>query len=194
MTHAVKVDWSAPLPTKRVVKGVERVENKYPVTCPECGHVRYLRASDARKAVRKESKCTRCTARAKGRLGYAATVARHGKTAAIQHVQAHLIAHPSDLEQRVMRVLDQMGMQYEREVWLQTPAGKIYLIDFVIDGVFAIEVNGDWVHQYHIERDQRKMNAIRAEGYRLLVMTTGDVQNAETILPRYLNITSEAAA
>lgn len=187
------VDWNHPVLTSRVVSGKSRTESRFGVTCPTCQQVRLLRKSDAKKAERSGCKCFMCSQREKAKKGYAATAAKHGKHSAIEHVQAYRLAHPSALEMQLSTVLTAMGRQFEREVWLEV-AGRIYLIDFVVDGVFAIEVNGGWVHQFHAERDQRKMNAIRAEGYRLLVMSDHDVQNAPALLSPFFRSLEVAAA
>jgi very-short-patch-repair endonuclease len=65
--------------------------------------------------------------------------------------------------------------------------GNRYLIDFVINGCHAIEVNGG-CHINHEARDQRKFNAIRDDGYRLLVLEACDLDRAEEIISDYLNL------
>lgn len=178
------VDWLNPVRQPRIVNGKVRYDTRYKVTCA-CGNERWLRKADALKA----GPCFTCAQRAKGRKGYQATVARHGKHIATEKLQAYRLAHPSDLERQVMGILNRLGVQYEREVWLEsvvTAKSQIYLIDFVINGRLAIEVNGDWAHQFHRERDRQKCNAIRQHGFRLLVLEEGDMPQAETILDSFL--------
>lgn len=177
-----RVDWDKPYRTTRMSKGKTRSEVRYPTYCPRCHQPRLLPRHHARVA----GLCFRCSQSQKGKLGYKAMVDRHGPTAALEHLQRWLLDHPSENELRIIQTLSEMGLNYEREVWITTPDDRNFLIDFVINGLHAIEVNGG-CHINHVERDQQKYNAIRHEGYRLLVLEECDLPQARSIITDYLN-------
>jgi len=175
------VNWSNPRLQERRVKGKTRRVNVYEVACPQCGCERWLTASDARKAERKDASCHHCSQVAKAKLGYQATAAKHGEDFALNAVQAYRLSNPSPLEAQVASILERMGVRYEREV----RCGR-YLIDFVANER-AIEVNGR-VHQLHAERDARKADTLRQAGYELLVLNQRDMHNANQILGQFLGV------
>ena len=179
------VKWDDAVIRTRIVKGKPRREKRYPVLCA-CGRERLLTKYDALRA----GQCFHCAQREKGKLGYRATVALHGPDFALEHVQAYLLANPSPNELKVIGILRDMGINHEREVILRYGGSK-YLIDFVINGCHAIEVNGG-CHILHEARDQRKFNAIRSDGYRLLVLEACDLDRAEEIISDFLNLPSSA--
>lgn len=175
------IKWDDAVIFTRIVKGKPRREKRYPVIC-ECGRERLLSKYDAARA----GQCFHCSQREKGKLGYRATVASKGHDFALEYVQAYRLENPSRLELRLIGVLRDMGINYEREVWLKFD-DRNYLIDFVINGCHAIEVNGG-CHILHEARDQRKFNAIRSDGYRLLVLEECDLDRADEIISDYLNL------
>lgn len=131
-----------------------------------------LRPSDAARA----KQCRRCHLTEIAPLGYAATAARYGEKFAVAHQRTYRLENPSDLEIQMMAVLDELALTYEREVLVEM-GDHCYLIDFVLDGWFAIEVNGSWAHQFHQERDDRKVKALTRAGYRVLVVNERDLSN-----------------
>lgn len=146
------------------------------VTCPDCGEVRFLRPVDAKKVKR----CRRCHLKSIAPLGWAATKAKYGEKIAVKHVQAYRLANPSSLEQKVTDTLDNLGVYYEREYWLQSTSGSVYLVDFVVfqsGQDIAIEVNGEYVHQFHTERDRRKRSLLRRRGYAVVELGDAQVNN-----------------
>lgn len=143
------------------------------VACPTCGTVRQLRPRDAKRV----KQCRRCHLTSIAPLGWRATKAKYGPKAAVSHVQAYRRANPSDLEQIVITHLDDLAVKYQREVWFETPSGKVYLLDFVLPGQRVIEVNGSYVHIHHKERDARKLAALDAAGYTVLVLSEPQVKN-----------------
>lgn len=167
---------------QRKSKGRTRQEMIYPVTC-KCGKERWLKKADAQK----DPACFNCSQRERGKKGYQATKAKCGPMFAITCVQTHRLANPSSLEKQVIGILDSYGVQYEREV-LFTQGETHYLIDFVINGRQAIEVNGDYPHQFRPAHDQKKYNAMRAAGYQLLVLHESDMKSAGAILCTFLDI------
>lgn len=146
---------------------------KIAVRCPSCGGTRYLRPCDAKRA----TLCQKCHLRQIAPKGWEATKARYGEKAAVKHVQSYRLAHPSSLERRVMQVLDELQVTYEREAWWETEDGKVFLLDFRLSTGLIIEVDGAWAHQHHQARDAAKVAALRAAGERLLVLSEVEVKN-----------------
>lgn len=186
------VDWSAGVVFEQVVRGKTRRARRYPVTCA-CGAVRWLTASDARRA----GLCYQCSQRHKAALGYAAMVARYGEKWAVRHVQAYRLAHPSTLEQAVTLILRDLRVSFEREYWLATRAtGRrqhVYLVDFLVHvgGVaYAIEVNGEWAHSHHAKRDKLKLRLLKRRGFPTLVLEEADIRagRAEQMLVDFLDL------
>lgn len=166
----------------------ERGRTWYETPCSNqgCPEKRWLKASDARK----NSQCFRCAQREKSVKGFKATCKKHGSLFAIEKVQAYQLEHPSSLNRQTMTILDEMGIHYEREVLLE---GTNFLIDFVINGCHAIEVNGAWAHSHHQQRDQHKFNLIRNAGYRLLPLDERDMPNARAIIADFLRLSPVVA-
>lgn len=173
------VDWTTCRVRTRTVKGKSRREATYPVTCPGCGCDRWLKRHDAFKAEQMCCLCYHCAQTEKGRLGWQVTAARWGVKVAVKHQRAYRLAHPSNLEQQCMTLLDGLGVSYEREVWFEQ-RGKVYLIDFVVAGVFAIEVNGTFAHRHRADSDALKQAALRQQ-YRLLILTDSDLTSGQAL-------------
>jgi very-short-patch-repair endonuclease len=171
------IDWENP----QIIDGVKR----YPVIVG-CPHVRLLKASDARKAERNQSPCFMCSQKRKAKLGYAAMCARWGEKWAVRHMQAWQLKNPTRDEQRVARLLDDLGVRYTRQYWLATKTSgkrqRVYLLDFVVDHQYVIQVNGG-IHVLHVERDRRCRSLIKRRGMKLLELTTQDVRGGDA-LPR----------
>jgi hypothetical protein len=171
------VDWTNCQIRVRYVKGQRRTESIYPVTCPDCGHERWLKRHDAFKAEQMSCSCYHCAQREKGRQGWRVTAARWGVKVAVKHQRAYRLANPSNLEQQCMALLDGLGVSYQREVWFERQ-GKVYLIDFVVSDRLAIEVNGTFVHRHRAEDDALKHAALRQQ-YPLLILTDVDFDTAQ---------------
>lgn len=161
-----------------------RQPKRVPVPCPVCGQERLLTTSDAKRALARGSKCFRCSQIEKARKGYAACVKKHGAAYAVAVVQKYRLSNPSSLEQQVMTALARLALPVEREV-LVMDEGRHYLVDFVIGGTLAIEVNGG-CHVLHVERDLLKANAVRRAGYRLLILTESDMSDLERLLRSFV--------
>lgn len=152
--------------------------------CPQCKQGRELRPADARRALERGSVCRLCHLSNIAPLGYEATRAKYGDKFAVHFIRDYLLKHPSRLERKVITALKRLSLstfQAERE-YLFEHGDKCYLIDFVFKRgceKIAIEVNGDYAHSFHAERDARKIAALRAEGWRVLVLTTQDVHAAD---------------
>lgn len=179
-----RIDWHHPQIHTRSVKGKSRTESRYLATCA-CGHQRWLNRQAARKA--ETNPCFKCSQRTKAPKGYAAAVEKWGSGFALNKLSAWLIAHPSKLEQQVMSILNGLRVLYEREVRLGN-----YLLDFVI-GRQVIEVNGD-IHKFHVERDSRKVQAIREAGYKLLIVQEADMEIAPLLISEFLGLSIHQVA
>lgn len=134
-------------------------------TCPTCGGTKSKAAKQ----------CQHCHLTAIAPLGWQATKAKYGEKTVVHHLQTYLLRNPSSLEIIVSCWLNNLSIQYEREVWIEsrTKTGtKVYLVDFVfsINGVkFYLEINGTYVHQFHAERDAAKQKLLKGRGYPVLV-------------------------
>jgi very-short-patch-repair endonuclease len=153
----LNVDWNSgelrPAPRK---SNPNRRETFYPATCFQCGNVRWLRKSDAKKGC----KCRHCQTSEAGKLGYRQTVNLYGSDFAIKALQSYRLEHPSRPEQKVTEYLSGRHITFEREFRIDMQS-RSYLLDFVLlegDQVIAgIEVDG-WHHRNRdasIARDTR---------------------------------------
>lgn len=134
---------------------------------------RWVRPIDAARAER----CQKCHCKAIAAKGYAATVAKYGEKFAVMHQRDYRLAHPSNLERMVAGWLDEWRVSYQREVVFEI-GSVCFLIDFVIDGRIAIEVQGEWAHSWHQQRDERKLDhLINDSDYTPLVLAEVDIQN-----------------
>lgn len=180
----MSINWIYPERRERVVNGRARRESYYGVTCDRCNSLRWLRAADARKVERRGCICFACAQGKKGVKGYAATVQKYGEGFALDYVRQYRLANPSCLEIDVMAVLDDLNVRYQREVKVGG-----YLVDFVVDGEFAIEVNGTYAHSHDDRQKERDRCArIEQEGYRLLIIDEPDVPDAASIIARFINL------
>ena len=128
-------------------------------SCPTCGRSRRVRQRD----IGRVKQCRHCHLTQIAPLGYAATRAKHGENFAVRFVRDYRLANPSSLEEIVSNWLDCQGMYFEREYWFEV-SDEVYLVDFVLPGYIAIEVQGTCVHQFHTERDRRKQALLREAG------------------------------
>lgn len=177
------VDWSRPMSLPRP-SNPNRRETFYPVYCPSCNTTRMLRAFDARRVESGTRRvCARCQSIAAGSKGYAATCETHGKKWAVERLRHYLLDHPRPTMQAVINILDTMGTDYEREYWLETDDGNVFLIDAVLPGKKAIEADGTYVHSLDKQRaaDERKRSYLQSQGYELLVITDQDVARGEAM-------------
>lgn len=186
------VDWSQPTPRSRPHDPTRR-ETFYPVRCPSCNNVRMLRAFDARRVEAGTRRvCASCQSRSAGSKGYAATCATHGKKWAVERLRDYLLDHPRPTMQAIINILDNLGVDYECEYWLETETGNVYLIDAVLPGKKAIEADGTYVHSLDKQRavDERKRAYLRRRGYELLVITDQDVAagRAEAMIEDYAGV------
>ncbi len=147
---------------------------KVEVICSQCGQVRLVHPSNARRS----KTCKVCHNRNIAPKGWAATKAKYGEKIAVQQMQKYRWANPSNLEQLVAQKLDELGLYYQREWWFKVRGGKVYLVDFHVSHhgrELAIEVNGFYAHQFHAERDRQKVKAL-ARRMKVLVLTECDLQ------------------
>jgi hypothetical protein len=190
------VDWSHGEIFTRTVKGKPRSETRYPVTCADCGDVRLLKRADIAKLMKKAEAsgeppiCGVCQRRNAGAKGWQVTMSRYGAKCAVRHQQQHQIAHPSSLERAIMLLLEDMHQPYVREYWFEDADGHVYLLDFVCVEMKVIEVNGAYVHSLHPDRDARKLEALRAAGFDVLVIEEADIRagRAESMIVSFLSV------
>ena len=146
-----------------------------PSFCPTCGSPKSPRSKQ----------CQKCHLTEIAPLGYKATEAKFGKKFSVQFVKEYLDKNPSDLEQIVAQWLNALRAEYETNFRFETTyAGidSVYLVDFVVktgDTVLMIEVDGEWAHQFHAERDARKSAALAEQGFPLLRLNTTAIQSGE---------------
>lgn len=177
------VDWERPILFERTVKGEVRRESRFLVTCGCCGEQRLLKRIDAKKVEQTDAPCYPCTQREKGKRGYQATIERHGQDFFLNIIRERELTNPPVLTRALMDILDNvLFIPYEREI----QCGR-YLIDFVIGDRFAIEVNGG-VHVLHAERDARKAQFLREQGYELLVLEQADMPDAADRVREFLGV------
>lgn len=137
--------------------------------CPTCGNARRVRRRDIGRA----KQCRRCHLSSIAPRGYAATAEKFGPHFAARFVRDYRLANPSSLEQIVSTWLDCQRVCYEREFWFELTE-RVYLVDFMI-GCMAVEVQGTWAHSHHVERDRRKLEALRECGFQVVVLSEADV-------------------
>src|SRR5262249_37945452 len=113
------VDWAAGrlLPAPRKQRPTQQ-ETFYPVRCAnsDCGRIRWLSRSAALKAEQEQRVCRHCQTSQAGKLGYAATVARHGVDFALGHVRQNQLDHPSPYEQVLAVWLAEIPVDYQQQV------------------------------------------------------------------------------
>ena len=166
-----------------------RRETFIPVICPLCHGETWLRRHDARKwESGRVQQCGTCQRKAAGRRGYQVTTKRYGEKISVKWLRQYLLENPSSLEVAMMLILADIGItNYSREYWLQTKASgkrrRVYLIDFVLPGYLAIEVNGEYVHSSKEakRRDMYKQRYIRKSGFKLLVIEEKDIRSGNAI-------------
>ncbi len=142
-------------------------------TCPTCGSERRIRVADVGRA----KQCQRCHLTQIARRGYAATRDKYGQHFAVRFVRDYRLANPSSLEQIVTNWLEEAGIYFEGEYWFETGGGDVFLVDFMLPGCIAVEVNGAWAHSYHVERDRRKLAALRESGFQVVVLSEADIHS-----------------
>jgi hypothetical protein len=173
---SVTIDYSRTQQRTRLIKGKPRIDTYILMLC-SCGTAWYVR-QDRVKRVRQ---CYPCSQYEKALKGSAATIAKYGLFVAVRHTRQWRLEHPTDLEQIVSGWLDTLHVPYEREYWFQTGASEVFLLDFLVNGTFAIEVNGAYWHEsaQALERDERKAEALRYADIPLLVLSEADILNGQ---------------
>lgn len=156
---------------------------KIAVECPKCGSPRLLKPGDARRAIERGSVCKKCHCKRIAPQGYRATAEKHGAKFAVLAAREYRLSHPSDLERKVMSTLE--GLRFyevtiEREYIEIGEGERWFILDFALftpEGQYVIEVNGDYVHQYHAERDAAKLATLQAHGWQVLILDSESVRS-----------------
>lgn len=200
MSPQAMVNWNNPVKKRRVLSnGRTCWETRFPVTCPVCDEDRLLTSSDARKAIRNNSPCFRCSQRGKGKLGFAAVGGnRARRRIKWRGLQTFRQENPSDLEKQVSAILDDLGIEYVFNDLLESSGGRFYLPDFTfeMDGQrYCIEVNGSYYHSLpgraRIWRNKKSL--LTRRGYKTLVIPEEKVADAQTMIVRFLNMELQTA-
>lgn len=188
VTRGSTVDWSNP----QKVNG----RTKFAVTCT-CGRVRWLVKKDARYVEQHQSPCYHCAQKIKAKLGFEANVEKYGWKFAVRRCQQHQIAHPEPSEVVLGMILNNLGLEYVVQYWLETKSSgrekRVYLVDAMIvhrgQLVLAIEINGGC----HIlprkqEAQKRKLALLKRRGIPALVIDSTDMLNAERYISEKLGL------
>jgi very-short-patch-repair endonuclease len=105
-----------------------------------------------------------------GKKGYQALVSKGKEKLAAQKAAEWRLNHPSNLEKIVAGWLNELNIQYKREVNIDR-----YYVDFLVDNL-AIEVNGaQWHEKEELRpgqknRDQSKYRTLIGLGYTVLIL------------------------
>lgn len=151
-----------------------------PHECPTCGQVRMVRKTDHSKI----KCCRRCHCKRIGRLGFAASAARHGRDYAIRAAANRRRAHPSTLEAKVAEALTHLaGVKWQREAEIPRINHLPYFVDFAITLTcrIALEVDGTYVHQQRVPNPDREMT-LRELFDRVVVITEAEIQDAADLV------------
>lgn len=114
-----------------------------------------------------------------GKKGYQALVACGKEHIAAQKAAEWRLNHPTNLEQQVMSWLDELNVEYEREVSIDR-----YYADFVVE-CLVIEVNGAQWHEKEDlrdgqkDRDKSKYRTLMSLGYTILILPESDIKNGD---------------
>lgn len=154
-------------------------QTKVPVTCA-CGSVRWLTPCDARQ----DRPCAHCRDVERGKKGYKATMAKHGKAATQRAILASVTNRPSYAEEIVATWLIEAGIPFAFQQLLDTnpdhPKAAWFILDFVVGGELAIEVNG-WGHKLP-DRQRRDLKLRKYWTGELITITTDDLRNQRQVV------------
>lgn len=145
--------------------------------CPRCGQLRALK-----RKPKPDTICFRCSQTAKAKLGWKAVCEKRGRNYAIKLCQKYRLQKPSSLELRMMQILDEAQISYSREVIIKKQ-NKHWLVDFYVENAVYVEVNGEWVHSLHRQRDEEKARSIHG----LIVVWESEMANPERVVERIRN-------
>ena len=115
------------------------------------------------------------------RKGWQALVDRRGLFGAHDVLRQWRLAHPSELEQIVAGALDDLDIEYDREVVL-TDGEQFSTLDFTV-GMVGIEIDGSMTHGGKLTHEKQAVyDAIKAElcqqaGFRLVRLPESVVRN-----------------
>lgn len=179
---------------ERIVSGKRRTERVYALACVRCARVRFLKRWDYDKAIRSDSPCRRCQQSAAGKLGFAAAMlgGLRARRKAWQARQTYRLNHPSDLELTTCATLKSLGIPFTREVLFESTAGNFWLVDFIIPGGFAIEVQGEYWHSTPRQRrvDGYKKGFLTRRNYDLLRLEESVIRGgtAKLVIAEFLGV------
>jgi hypothetical protein len=118
-----------------------------------------------------------------GRKGWDKTLTEHGPDVAYEGARQYRLKHPSKPEQAMMKILDQMKIEYEREMRVFSLEGRatLYSMDFYLKRTHqAIEVDSG-VHDIDPKRSARqwaeKQRLLEGVQIPVLVVHTRDIKS-----------------
>lgn len=150
--------------------------------CPDCGRVRLLQPSDARKTTR----CQACHCRRIAPLGFQATAAKQGRDFAIRAAAHRRKQQPSSLEQQVEAALSQIpGITWEREYAVERAGRTPYYVDFAVTTerhLLALEVNGSYAHRHDDEANSLRTDTLFLYFDNVIVLAEAEIRSAESLV------------
>lgn len=149
--------------------------------CPDCGRVRLLQPSDARKTTR----CRMCHCRRIAPLGFQATATKQGRDFAIRAAALKRRQQPSSLEQQVETALGQIAdITWEREYAVERAGHPPYYVDFAVTTerqLLALEVNGSYAHRHDDESKSLRIDTLFLHFDDVIVLAEADIHGAESL-------------
>ncbi len=159
----------------------ERNRKRVPHVCPDCGHIRQLQPSDARKVKR----CRKCHCTLIAPLGFEATARIKGRDFAIRAAAKKRKEHPTTLEQQVEAALCEIpGIGWEREYIIERKGRNPYFVDFIIfTGLqrFALEVNGSFAHRNDDDTGSLRLETLSLFFDDVIVLTENEIQRTANL-------------
>lgn len=150
--------------------------------CPDCGRVRLLQPSDARKTTR----CLMCHCRRIAPLGFQATAAKQGRDFAIRAAAHKRKQQPSSLEQQVEAALGQIAdITWEREYAVERAGHPPYYVDFAVtteQHFLALEVNGSYAHRHDDEANSLRTDTLFLYFDDVIALAEADIHAAESLV------------
>lgn len=120
-----------------------------------------------------------------GRRGYETSVGRYGQAGWLEKSAKTRRARPTDLERQVARILDRLGVPFEREYILFRDTDHPLVVDFALLGRWQIiEANGRPHSEPGLnggnprgraERDEARLRRLEEAGYIVLVIDHRDM-------------------
>lgn len=164
---------------------MNKERKRVPHVCPDCGHIRHLKPSDASRTRR----CRKCHCTQIAPLGFAATARIKGRDFAIRAAARKRKRQPTTLEQKVEAALGHIPeIAWEREYTVEREGRNPYFVDFAISvGTrrIALEVNGTFAHRHDAAGSTERTTTLFLCFDDVIVLTENDVRQTPD-LPDYI--------